>query len=193
VVIPTGQYYRIVNIDKKEFISPRAFKDGAKLLEFAGGDCGVISGLAILMASGNGRGGGDFYTNTCYGKDIDISLPKNKHLRIDSSFTTGVNDEKVCNLIVPKVVGKWAGDRVVIAGDYADEGAFIDADRPLNAKEKKYVEGKYTEPFKSQMTSTKSFNLDSWADLHFKDISKQVIKGLKFDPNFNECMQKREK
>ena len=122
-----------------------------------------------------------------------MSLPRNKHLRIDSSFTTGSKDEKTCNIIVPKIVGTWAGDRVVIAGDYADAGAFIDADRPLNAKEKKYVESKYSEPYKSRMTSTKSFNLYSWADLQFKDVSKQVIKGLKFDSYFNECIRKGEK
>jgi len=44
-----------------------------------------MAGLAVLLADGNGRGGGD--------------------LRSENP-----------------IIGSWAGDRVVIAGDYADEG-----------------------------------------------------------------------
>jgi hypothetical protein len=53
-----GQYYKMVNLDKKEYINPHSFGDGAKLLEFSGNG-GMMAGLAILLASGNGRGGGD--------------------------------------------------------------------------------------------------------------------------------------
>ena len=53
-----GQYYSIVNIDKKEFICPHKFGDGIKLKEFGCSGCGAMTGLAILLADGNGRGGG---------------------------------------------------------------------------------------------------------------------------------------
>lgn len=82
-----GQYYVIVNLDKGEFIKPHDFGDGAKLMEFGLSGMGVMAGLAVLLASGNGRGGGD--------------------LRTDAG-----------------VVGRWAGDRIVIAGDYDDEGLY---------------------------------------------------------------------
>jgi len=56
-----GQYYKIVNIDKQEFISPSDFGSGVKLMEFAypGKPSMALSALAILLADGNNRGGGD--------------------------------------------------------------------------------------------------------------------------------------
>ena len=90
-----GQYYKIVNIKKKQYITPHIFGDGSKLMEFSMSANGVLTGLAILLADGNGRGGGDL------GSENDI-------------------------------VGSWAGDNIVIAGDYADDGKFVkDADRNL--------------------------------------------------------------
>ena len=90
-----GQYYKIVNIKKKQYISPHTFGDGSKLMEFSMSANGVLAGLAILLADGNGRGGGDLHSE---------------------------ND----------IVGSWAGDNIVIAGDYADDGKFVkDADKNL--------------------------------------------------------------
>lgn len=90
-----GQYYKIVNIKKKQYITPHTFGDGAKLMEFSMSANGVLAGLAILLADGNGRGGGDLHSE---------------------------ND----------IVGSWAGDNIVVAGDYADEGKFVkEADRNL--------------------------------------------------------------
>jgi hypothetical protein len=83
-----GQYYKIVNIKKKQYITPYTFGDGAKLMEFSMSANGVLAGLAILLADGNGRGGGDLHSE---------------------------ND----------IVGSWAGDNIVVAGDYADEGKFV--------------------------------------------------------------------
>ena len=90
-----GQYYKIVNIKKKQYITPHTFGDGSKLMEFSMSANGVLAGLAILLADGNGRGGGDLHSE---------------------------ND----------IVGSWAGDNIVVAGDYADEGKFVkEADRNL--------------------------------------------------------------
>lgn len=83
-----GQYYKIVNIKKKQYISPYIFGDGSKLMEFSMSANGVLAGLSILLADGNGRGGGDLHSE---------------------------ND----------IVGSWAGDNIVITGDYADEGKFV--------------------------------------------------------------------
>jgi len=78
-----GQYHLIVNLDKKEFLHPHELGDGLKLREFSSGGFS-IQGLALLLASSNGFGGGDFY--------------------IDTEFS--------------HIPGRWAGDRIVIAGDY---------------------------------------------------------------------------
>jgi len=83
-----GQYYKIVNIKKKQYIKPDTFGDGSKLMEFSMSASGVLAGLAILLADGNGRGGGDLHSE---------------------------ND----------IVGSWAGDNIVVAGDYADTGKFV--------------------------------------------------------------------
>lgn len=84
-----GQYYKIVNLDKKEWLHPHKFEDGMKLMEFGLSGMGTMSGLAILLADGNGRGGGDLHSEN-------------------------------------PIIGSWAGDRIVIAGDYADEGKFTE-------------------------------------------------------------------
>lgn len=83
-----GQYYLVVNIDKKEYLDPHCCGDGLKLLEFGCSANGTLTALAILLADGNSRGGGDLQTKN-------------------------------------PTVGTWAGDRIVVAGDYADEGRFV--------------------------------------------------------------------
>ena len=52
-----GQYHRIVNLDKREYLNPPRFHEGTKLWEFAGGQTTVA--LVFLLAAHNGRGGGD--------------------------------------------------------------------------------------------------------------------------------------
>lgn len=84
-----GQYYYIVNLDKKEYLSPHDFHCGAKLCELGAQDNSTLAGLAILLSSGNGKGGGDI--------DSDNAL-----------------------------IGSWAGDRIVISGDYAESMLFLD-------------------------------------------------------------------
>ena len=83
-----GQYYLVVNLDKRQYLHPHDCLDGMKLMEFAGGNCGTMACLVVLLADGNGRGGGDL--------DSDDPL-----------------------------IGSWAGDRIVVAGDYADDGKFL--------------------------------------------------------------------
>lgn len=92
-----GQYYLVVNIDKKQYLDPHCCGDGLKLLEFGCSANGSLTALAILLADGNGRGGGDLRSTN-------------------------------------PIIGTWAGDRIVVAGDYADEGRFVtDAKRNLYA------------------------------------------------------------
>jgi hypothetical protein len=52
-----GQFYVIVNLTKGEYLRPPSAE--AKLLEFAVMPNGIMAALAVLLASGNGRGGGD--------------------------------------------------------------------------------------------------------------------------------------
>ena len=121
-----GQYYLIVNLDKKQFLHPHKCGDGLKLMEFACSASGTLTALAILLADGNNRGGGD--------------------LRSDHP-----------------VIGSWAGDRIVIAGDYADEGRF---------------------------TGNPGRNLYRVAHDDYADISRQALRAMADDPYLAEEMKR---
>jgi len=111
-----GQYYYIVNLDKKEFIHPHLFNDGLKLLEFGCSSQGTMTALAVLCADGNGKGGGDI-CRSITGKTKIKSCEK-----ISYSWE---HSGKQTHLVVPKIAGRWSGDRIVIAGDYAEPGSHM--------------------------------------------------------------------
>lgn len=121
-----GQYYYPINITKKQYINPHLFGDGLKLLEFGCSQLGTMTALACLLADGNGRGGGDLYSDN-------------------------------------SIIGSWAGDKIVIAGDYADKGRFIQT---------KDLEGLTDD--KGNPLTRKNTNLHSLACETFKDISYDV-------------------
>lgn len=78
-----GQYFKAVNLDKKEFIHPHKLGSGLKLWEIVAGDH-VGRALVVLTAAHREvRGGGDIQTGG--------------------------------------IVGRWAGDRIAIVGDYAED------------------------------------------------------------------------
>lgn len=57
-----GQYFIIVNLDKKELIHPHKMGSGMKLLEISFSEITRI--FPILLRKSNGNGGGDIDTNT---------------------------------------------------------------------------------------------------------------------------------
>jgi hypothetical protein len=81
-----GQYHKVYNIDKREFIHAHDIDNGLKLLEQCGPSDQATTSDAVwlLLANSNGRGGGD----------------AKKH----------------------PMIGRWAGDRLVVQGDYAEPG-----------------------------------------------------------------------
>lgn len=81
-----GQYHKVYNLDKREFIHAHDIDNGLKLMEQCGpnGDQPTTSDAVwLLLANSNGRGGGD--------------APKHP------------------------MIGRWAGDRLLVQGDCADE------------------------------------------------------------------------
>lgn len=143
-----GQYYKIVNIDKKEYINPHDFGDGAKLMSFALSSMGVMSGLAILLADGNGNGGGDLYTDGLDQFNWDI-------------------------------VGRWAGDRIVIAGDYAENGSHVQKD---------HVKGIVDTD--GHKVSEHTINLYTLASVSYENISGKVLFTLMSDKCVRDEMVK---
>lgn len=90
-----GQYWKPVNIDKREFTHPHQLGDGLKLREFLGGATTAALGV-LVTAMPERRGGGD--------------LPNH-----DGT-----------------VVGRWAGDRIAIVGDYAEPSDIPHSPIPAN-------------------------------------------------------------
>lgn len=80
-----GQYHKLVNLDKREYVEPYGLGLGAKQYEQVGGFDGSLADAQYLLTmTSPARGGGDFPMT-------DVSA-------------------------------RWAGDRVVVVGDYsADE------------------------------------------------------------------------
>lgn len=82
-----GQYFYVVNMDKRQYLHPHCFDDGLKLMEFGLSGCGTMAGLALLLRRSSEGGGGD--------------------------FDPGDNSSHAV-----EIVGSWAGDRIVVVGDY---------------------------------------------------------------------------
>ena len=90
-----GQYWKPVNLDKREFIDPHKLGDGLKLWEQLASHPGTGAALIVLCAAmPEPRGGGDL--------DAD------------------------------PVIGRWAGDRVALIGDYAEDSDLKDSPVPAS-------------------------------------------------------------
>jgi hypothetical protein len=84
-----GQYWKVVNLDKREFIHPHKLGSGLKLWEQIANAPGIGAALIILCAAmPEYRGGGD--------------------LKLDDD-------------VARRTIGRWAGDRVCLVGDYAQD------------------------------------------------------------------------
>ena len=114
-----GQYFIIVNLDKKEYFEPRLLK----LWEIcANNDCRV---LPYLLATNNPSG-------TSVRRIYD--LPPEEAKRVCEE-ETGVECEVVHHskdfdytVVEPKYkyFGRWCGDRIAVVGDYADQATNYD-------------------------------------------------------------------
>lgn len=89
-----GQYWMVVNVDKREFLYPHALGSGLKLWEQINNTPTTPHALFLLLACmPEARGGGDLESHP--------------------------------------MIGRWVGDRVMVIGDYAENGDF-EGDLPHN-------------------------------------------------------------
>lgn len=119
-----GQYHTIYNLDKKESLSI----GGAKLLEMLFNQANHAA-LLLLLSNSNGRGGGDIMNliqKDNYGKRFR-KLKNPRYFIWDngqdqSSYpkATKANYDKA-ERFLELFSGRWAGDKIVIQGDYAEE------------------------------------------------------------------------
>jgi hypothetical protein len=112
-----GQYWKIVNLDKRECVEAHKLGVGLKLGEQIGSGHGSPDALFILVAAMRGRrGGGDFdWDSNYYGPERTASR--------EHALGTPINDDY--NEVAKRTIGRWAGDRIAVVGDYSE-----DADLP---------------------------------------------------------------
>ena len=95
-----GQYWIPVNLDKREFIDPHRLGTGMKLWEQLANHPGTGAALVVLLATERERRGGG-----------DLDIEENWH---------GLDMPEDYPEIARRTIGRWAGDRIAIIGDYAE-------------------------------------------------------------------------
>lgn len=103
-----GQYYMVANLDRLEYIHPHRLGSGLKLWEICAGNLPRV--LAYLLRQSTGRGGGD--PRLSYGafEDDDGNVDWD-------AFHDAVEERY-------PYCGRWAGERVIIVGDYDESDRF---------------------------------------------------------------------
>ena len=140
----------IVNVDKEEYLHPHKFNEGLKLMEFGPTGDGMMFALAALLADGDGRGGGDLFINCT---EEEFTLDEDNYNRFQSCGGQYI--------YIHKLFGSWAGDRIVIAGDYADKN--------------------YIPLVDDQLKEAVSDNLYHYVQdekSNYKDISEEIIQAI---------------
>ncbi len=125
-----GQYYHIVNLSRREFLNPHRLGDGLKLMEFASSSYGTMSALAMLIGS-----------------------------PVSMSFRDSENHNAAYKSLWASFVGRWEGQRIVVAGDYANNGSFLSRRAKANLKKQ----------------GAEIPTLYSFACEHFRDISREML------------------
>ena len=118
-----GQYWRAVNLDRKEFLDPYKLGTGAKLWEQLANSPGVGAALIVLGAAmPENRGGGDFdLEENWHGPEREQAMADN----VIAGMTPGQFTEDYQET-AKRTIGRWAGGRIALVGDYAE-----DTDLPL--------------------------------------------------------------
>ena len=106
-----GQYWKVVNLDKHEFIMPHTLGCGLKLCEQLATHPGTGAALIVLCAAmPEARGGGDF--------DLEENWHGPERKFPENNCTPGPMPEDYPT-VAKRTIGRWAGDRIALVGDYA--------------------------------------------------------------------------
>jgi hypothetical protein len=112
-----GQYFIIVNLDKREYIDP---PDSAKLWEICANNSIRMLGYLLATNSWDGTNIAKLYFDRSQLESLIESI--RRELGNDYEIMVyNVTDKS--GYVVPKLkyFGRWCGDRIVVLGDYADQ------------------------------------------------------------------------
>ena len=117
-----GQYHRLVNFTKKEYVNPHEFGNGLKLLEQTGWEFAFSNVTHFLLAKCSGRGGGDFHSDMAgiWGGDR-VSLVGDYAEPGDFPFLTEPEFHEMMNDVWPKDEKNSPGVYTNISSDLAGE------------------------------------------------------------------------
>jgi hypothetical protein len=121
-----GQYFRLANLDKKEWIEP----DGWKLWELCANNS--IRMLGYLLATDNWDGTSIarlFFSKKELSEVIERLRADGFEFKVVSEEGDG---EEIRGYGIPvlRYFGRWCGDRIAVIGDYADVAQNVKPDFP---------------------------------------------------------------
>jgi uncharacterized protein CbrC (UPF0167 family) len=116
-----GQYFKAVNEDKREVVCPWCLGGGAKLWEWAANPYGSV--FTLLLRRSSAGGGGDYYGYRMQEIHVDPARDEPPETAIAAAMRkTGAMEGAPITGPADAIVGRWAGDRVMLVGDYDDSG-----------------------------------------------------------------------
>jgi len=111
-----GQYFKAVNLDKKEYVCPWCIGGVAKLIEWAANPQGAI--FTMLLRKSSASGGGDYYGPASRDIYLGSNEAENVDLVMQEIFKGVAMEGRPVSPRADSSVGRWAGDRVALIGDY---------------------------------------------------------------------------
>ena len=119
-----GQYFKAVNMDKKEYVCPWCIGGVAKLIEWAANPQGAI--FTMLLRKSSASGGGDYYGPASRDICLGSNEAENVDLVMHEIFKGVAMEGRPVSPSADTTVGRWAGDRVALVGDYDESNLWED-------------------------------------------------------------------
>jgi len=115
-----GQYHKLVNLDKKEWVDPHQLGCGLKVWEQLANHPSTGTALLVLLAGSNGRGGGDLdISDNWHGAERDEAMKAGSIGGCTPGPIPMVGKTPYPE-IAKHIVGRWCGDRIALIGDYGE-------------------------------------------------------------------------
>lgn len=113
-----GQYFKAVNLDKREVVCPWCLGGGAKLWEWAANSYGAV--FTLLLRRSSATGGGDYRDPIPpQARRVELGQCAEPAQALLGAIAQAVAAEgQPLPLSPDSIVGRWAGDRIILVGDY---------------------------------------------------------------------------